>query len=842
MSTTSSKLDLNDPNACVRAIGEAANLAIESEGHGELLLGLCERLATVPLPIVATTAITKATEVLLQLYDVYPAAFEALDLVRTGSDKDLMAVMETLQLTSYEALLLRCHVRLQQAMVRQARTTDSHRLAKASVLNYLELLRAESTLEFYKDRGVVQDPEADGPLGLFPIQSFTLFLYQIIMPRGSQTLENALEGMELSAPLRDVLREVFSHHDMCYFGLLGLYHLAQVSLSSESAESVPIRQPVISIDLFIQVLDLLITAAEELPEGEPCFYIDYLPRTLRRIRGQEASPVNEQICRPNRLILFDELAYIQSLYSPLIVDLDAWKECEEDLVSKGRRSGNSLMHNYMDLFFVKEISREPEVKRVANGPMQSYQALLQRLDVARKALVTDKESTSQKVRKSRIADLRAMEREAAHYATQSISNAIDEYVMPYTSRETIRVLAGATFTQAGAYFLRLSVALRDSPLFTPLHARIIRFLRHTNRVAAITPPTHGVALSNTLRDFYDFGTYVTKLTGEPLPPTHLLVRFSTTYKVLTLDGLYMLLSTTGLTMKSFFPTLYEILTPQALATPGCRQRLLRLIDRALRGAFIQSTVLACLLKRLAYLATAASTHATLSLILIICRTLRDPRNVGLLWLVDASKRGNGSDALPAGDGTGSVDWETLAGCLPAARARSFDLRELAALQNHSLELIRKIVGELLDNRLFDSGSISQRYEQEIDAILRLDEHSFVHSKLEENASSDGATLYNSEGLVVPIRKRLIENADEVATYAEDMHNALRSAWGTRRARQEIVTVTQARASGLVILPGLAQKTKIDWDIMADATAMDAWSWNASVLPQRIIPHTEGDSE
>ncbi|TNJ27065.1 CBF/Mak21 family protein [Giardia muris] len=844
MSANPPRLDLNDPNACIRAIGEAANLAIESEDYGELLLGLCEHLAAVSVPIVATAAVTRATEVLLQLYDVYPAAFEALDLIRTGNDKDLKAVAEALQLTSYETLLLRCHVRLQHTMIQQARTTDSRRLARACILNYLELLRAESTLEFYKDRGVVQDPESDGPLGLFPIQSFILFLYRLLVPRGAQTLSNALETEELSAPLRDVLREVFSHHDMCYFGLLGLHHLAQVSLSSESAEGIKIPQPSLNLDLFVQLLDLLVAAAEELPElpgEESCFYIDYLPRVLRRVRGQEALPVNEQLCRINRLLLLDELAYIRALYSPLVIDVETWKERKEDPIPKGTRSGASLMQSYMTLFVDKGIAGEPEVKRVGSGPLQPYHALLQRIDAAQKILVDEKESSTQKVRRSRIADLRAMEREAARYAIQGISSAIDEHVMPYTSRDTIRVLAGATFTQAGAYFLRLSVALRDSPLFAPLHIRMIRALRCTNRVAAITPPTHGVALSNTLHSFFDICTYVTKLTGEPLPPTHHLVRFRITYRVLTLDGLYTLLSTTGLTMKSFFSALYETLTPQAIATPGCRQRLLRLVDRALRGSFIQSAVLACLLKRLAHLAMAASTHATLSLVLIICRTLRDPRNVGLLWLIDSKKREGDSGAPPFGEQVGCVDWETLAGCLPAARSHCFDLRELAALQNHSLELIRRIIGELLESRLFDPGSISQRYEQEIDTILKMDEHSFVHSKLEEHASANGTTLYNSEGLVVPIRKRLVENAEEVANYAEDMHHALRNAWGTQRARQEIMAVAQARASGLVLLPGLAQKTKVDWDIVADAIVMDAWLWKASILPQRILPHS-GDDE
>lgn len=278
--------------------------------------------------------------------------------------------------------------------------------------------------------------------------------------------------------------------------------------------------------------------------------------------------------------------------------------------------------------------------------------------------------------------------------------------------------------------------------------------------------------------------------------------------------------------------------PNVFSIPGCRQRLLRLLAKCLQTSYVASAIQACLLKRLSILSLCVSGNITLSIVMLIIATLK--RHTNLRWLLK-----NQGQEEPADVSAFHASPLSLSNCLQlweGTSVPSITLIELTGLRNHYHPLIRKLIRLLESGSAFTAVHSYSKADGDFDAVVGLDERTFIEQELAKGISSSEISLYNAENLVPNIKQHIIEGMDALTSYPGFplVEAAVRQDWGNDLSGV-MISLAEQRGSG-VMMHSILQKAKTDVDFVVNDILSDCWIWNSQPFPTHIVPQAKEESE
>lgn len=785
-------------NNYISALSEMRKRILGDTEQLALLEPLCHDICIIDDPEytgVTVAAINVATEVFLELFTRYPKAMAGMALMGLEESEittNLKAAQESLSMADNDLFILEHATSLRLLLYRYTESSTSGKLCKAALYNILEILRAEALIEAHQDSSIIISQTQpwkttdDASIGLFPLQSYTLFIRYLLRPQAPKTLS-------------DTFKRLFSHvlndyNDLCFFTFSAIDAIVQDIQEHTPIEDVSCS---ISTSAFISIFQLAVEAANHhIKEKSPNYYIEYLAISVTCVKGCAKS------------------ASIPGITGLIGIISNSNVKIPQRRLSRG-------LLDRVNLFLIDKSSRD-------------------------RATEDKKRGDSVSMRRHNLTQINAMLAEVRRLEQENAAPPETEQFTPAYALENAEGLRAVLFAcyygvcellfSVACSIVRRSVATLD---FTPAHNSIIAILSMSHQVTKhATSSSQSIYLIATMKKLSSLQNSLESITGSKLPAAHYARRFSLAYKLMVTDAMFDLCTSNSLPLNNFFDHLFSLLVPSVFSIPGCRQRLLRLLAKCLQTSYVASAIQACLLKRLSIVSLHVSANVTLSIVLLIIATLK--RHNNLRWLLTNQRK-----EAPADTSAFSAYPLSLSNCLDlweGTSAPNITLIELTGLRNHYHPLVRKLIRLLESGSAFTTVHSYSKADGDFDAVVGLDERTFIEQEFAKGISSNEFSLYNAENLVPNLKQHLIEGMDALDSYPGFplVEAAVRQKW-TGNLSSVIIDLAEQRGTG-VMMHSILQKSKIDVDFVVNDILADCWIWNSQPFPTHIVPQTDEQNE
>lgn len=780
------------------ALNEMRRRILGENEQLELLGPLCQDICSIDDPEytgVTVAAINVTTEIFLELFTRYPKVMAGLALVglpEANITADLKTAQESLSMDDNDLLILKHATLFRLLLYKYAESSASGKLCKAALYNMFEILRAEALIEAHQDSSVVLSQTQpwkateDGSIGLFPLQSYTLFLRYLLRPEAPKTLSDSFK--------RTFSNILDTYSDLCFFTFSAIDAIVQDIQDHTPLEDISSS---ISTAAIINLFQLSLDAASHHIKANAInYYIEYLAISVTCIKG----------CTRSASI-------------PGITGLI-------DVISSS--------------------SIKIPQRRLSRGILDRVNLLLIHRTPRDRTTEDRKKGDNVSMRKHNLSQINSMLAEVQRLERENVALPETEQFTPAYALEDAEGLRAVLFScyygicellfNIACSIVRRSVAAPD---FTSAHNAIIAILSTSNQVTKhATSSSQSIYLIATMKKLSDLQHSLESVTGSKLPAGHYARRFSLAYKLLVTDAMFDLCTSNSLPLNNFFEHLFSLLVPNVFSIPGCRQRLLRLLAKCLQTSYVASAIQACLLKRLSILSLCVSGNITLSMVMLIIATLK--RHTNLRWLLK-----NQGQEEPADVSAFHASPLSLSNCLQlweGTSVPSITLIELTGLRNHYHPLIRKLIRLLESGSAFTAVHSYSKADGDFDAVVGLDERTFIEQELAKGISSSEISLYNAENLVPNIKQHIIEGMDALTSYPGFplVEAAVRQDWSNDLSGV-MISLAEQRGSG-VIMHSILQKAKTDVDFVVNGILSDCWIWNSQPFPTHIVPQAKEESE
>lgn len=778
----------------ISALNEMRKRILGDSEQLELLGPLCQDICSIDDPEytgVTVAAVNVATEIFLELFTRYPKAMAGMalvDLKESNAHADLEMAQESLSMSDKDLLILRHATSLRHLLYKYAETSTSGKLCKAALYNMLEILRAEALIEAHQDSSVILSQTQpwkivdDGSIGLFPLHSYILFVRYLLRPQAPKTLS-------------DTFKRTFSHilseySDICFFTFSAIDAILQDIQDHTSIEKIATS---ISTAALINIFQLTLDASNRhIKEKSINCYIEYLAVSVTCIKG----------CTRSASI-------------PGITGL-------------------------MDI--ISSSSVKIPQRRLSRGLLDRVNLLLISRSPSDNTAEERRKGSSISMRKHNLSQINALLAEVKRLERENVAQPETEQFTPAYALENAEGIRAVLFAcyygicellfSIACSIVSQSVAALD---FAHVHNSIIAILSISNQVTKhATSSSQSIYLIATMKKLSDLQKSLESITGSKLPATHYARRFSLAYKLMVTDAMFDLCTSNSLPLNNFFEQLFSLLIPNIFSLPGCRQRILRLLAKCLQTSYVASAIQACLLKRLSIISLSTSANVTLSIVMLIIATLK--RHTNLRWLLK-----NQSQGEPADVSAFHASPLSLSNCLQlweGISAPNMTLIELTGLRNHYHPLVRKLIRLLESGSAFTTIQSYSKADGDFDAVVGLDERTFIEQEFVKGVSSNEISLFNAESLVPNLKQHLIEGVDALDSYHGFplVEAAVRQGWGSNLS-EVMISLAEQRGSG-VMMHSILQKAKTDVDFVVNNILSDCWVWNSQPFPTHIVPQTE----